>query len=889
MIFDPNDSRLTAFVLGELEGAERDDFERLLSESTECRQAVDEIRQTIDWLTGGLRTEAESHVPAIQLNHVAVVAPALSPASSEVSPWWRRNGYKVIGLAALLLLGSTIGLLSVVPAQRRGGRDVMVAPETTRKALAKNSRGAVESVPSESRDSYAVASDTTVLLADSVAPTNSKAIEPRQLAYAPSRPLSGIGAAARAASGEPDRLGKKAKLVLQSASAAAPAPAALAAPGISPLTSAATSSRDLPASPPMGPGGVGEAPARARAAKAGAAASGEGRGFVALGQQLAQNVANNRAMGRKVGGPSAAQNLGAQSQTQNQSDAQSQVANAPAERAEEPSAIVKTSKVASDRRLNERRPEMVSTQKLAEHPQEFALEAKRVEAEKAAEPNVVDNPFQPVVVDPRSTFSIDVDTASYSLVRNFINHNMQPPREAVRIEEMLNYFPYHDAPPAQAEGDPFAVHLEVVDCPWSALHRLARIGIAARPIDQSRRPASNLVFLVDVSGSMNEADRLPLVQWGLHRLVEQLGENDHVAIVVYASASGLYLPSTSCNKKAQIVAAIGELRAQGSTNGGAGIQVAYDVATQNFIKDGTNRVILATDGEFNIGITDQDKLVELIEAKRKSGVYLSVLGFGMGNIKDATLEKLADKGNGHYAYIDSQREIYRVLVEEMGSTLDVVAKDVKIQLEFNPATVEQFRLIGYENRLLAHRDFNDDAKDAGEIGAGHHVTALYEIVPRRNQRFSPNWWRRTAVRTRPMPRKPSSPCSRSGSDTRSRMKTRAGLSSGRSRTSTWTSVMHRPTSSSPRPSRGSACYSASRRTRARSPTRACSRSPSQCSVTIHRAIGENSSASFKKSPASPRSRRLQVHSERTLIAPDDAAGPEQITTVLRAWRRGATR
>ncbi len=342
---------------------------------------------------------------------------------------------------------------------------------------------------------------------------------------------------------------------------------------------------------------------------------------------------------------------------------------------------------------------------------------------------IVDNPFHRAGNDPLSTFSIDVDTASYSNVRRFLSQNTLPPKDAVRIEELLNYFSYRDAPPSTASADPFAVHTEIAGCPWNARHRLARIGIAAKPIDQSRRPASNLVFLVDVSGSMNEPNKLPLVQWSLQRLVEQLGENDQVAIVVYAGASGLVLPPTSCIKKTEILDAIERLRSGGSTNGGAGIQLAYDIATQNFIKKGTNRVILATDGDFNVGVTNAGDLTRLIEAKAKSGVFLSVLGFGMGNIKDSNLEQLADKGNGHYAYIDSPREAYKVLVEEMGSTLVTVAKDVKIQVEFNPAKVGAYRLIGYENRIMAHQDFNDDTKDAGEVGAGHHVTALYELVP----------------------------------------------------------------------------------------------------------------------------------------------------------------
>jgi Ca-activated chloride channel family protein len=355
-------------------------------------------------------------------------------------------------------------------------------------------------------------------------------------------------------------------------------------------------------------------------------------------------------------------------------------------------------------------------------PAETAPEAEAYNA-------IVENPFHRVASEPLSTFSIDVDTASYANVRRFLTQNQLPPQDAVRIEELLNYFPYNDPPPPSSSPEPFAVHVELAGCPWNAGHRLARIGIAAKPIDQSKRPPSNLVFLVDVSGSMNDLNKLPLVQWGLQRLVEQLGENDHVAMVVYAGASGLVLPSTSCLKKAEILAAIEQLRAGGSTNGGAGIQLAYDVATQQFLKNGTNRVILATDGDFNVGVTSRDELIRLIEAKAKSGVFLSVLGFGMGNLKDGTLERLADKGNGHYAYIDSPREAYKVLVEEMGSTLVTVAKDVKIQVEFNPVKVGAFRLIGYENRVMAHQDFHDDTKDAGEIGAGHHVTALYEIAP----------------------------------------------------------------------------------------------------------------------------------------------------------------
>jgi Ca-activated chloride channel homolog len=340
---------------------------------------------------------------------------------------------------------------------------------------------------------------------------------------------------------------------------------------------------------------------------------------------------------------------------------------------------------------------------------------------------LVDNPFLQVAQNPLSTFSIDVDTAAYANLRRFLVNGMLPPKDAVRIEEMVNYFSYDYPGPKGKE--PFSAQVEVAQAPWNLEHRLVRIGLKGREIALDRRPASNLVFLIDVSGSMQPPNKLPLVKKGLQLLVEKLNENDRVAMVVYAGASGLALPSTSCEQKSRILAALDNLEAGGSTNGGAGIQLAYDTAMANFIKGGTNRVILATDGDFNVGVTNQGDLLRLIEEKAKSGVFLSVLGFGMGNYKDSALEKLADKGNGNYAYVDSINEARKVLVEQMGGTLMTIAKDVKIQIEFNPAQVGAYRLLGYENRLLRAEDFNDDAKDAGEIGAGHTVTALYETVP----------------------------------------------------------------------------------------------------------------------------------------------------------------
>ncbi len=341
---------------------------------------------------------------------------------------------------------------------------------------------------------------------------------------------------------------------------------------------------------------------------------------------------------------------------------------------------------------------------------------------------ILDNPFLAVAQNPLSTFSIDVDTASYANIRRFLTAGALPPKDAVRIEEMINYFSYHYPPPSPHSNDPFAVHMEVSDCPWNGEHRLVRIGLKGREIASDKRPLSNLVFLIDVSGSMNEPNKLPLVKSAMKLLVRQLTENDRVAMVVYAGSSGLVLPSTCCDRKDKILAAIDNLEAGGSTNGGAGLQLAYDIAMANFIKGGVNRVILATDGDFNVGVTNQGDLTRLIEQKAKTGIFLSVLGFGMGNLKDSTMEKLADKGNGNYAYIDTLNEARKVLVEQMNGTLITIAKDVKIQIEFNPAQVSAFRLIGYENRILRHEDFNDDKKDAGEIGAGHTVTALYEVV-----------------------------------------------------------------------------------------------------------------------------------------------------------------
>ncbi len=338
-----------------------------------------------------------------------------------------------------------------------------------------------------------------------------------------------------------------------------------------------------------------------------------------------------------------------------------------------------------------------------------------------------DNVFLAAATNPLSTFSIDVDTASYANVRRFLAGGRLPPKDAVRTEELLNYFRYDYPEPIGDE--PFSVTTEQGPCPWRAEHRLVRMGLRGRSIDQESVPPRNLVFLLDVSGSMMPANKLPLLKAAMGLLVEQLRPQDRVAIVVYAGAAGLVLHSTRGSAKDTVREAINALEAGGTTAGGAGIQLAYQVAGEAFIDGGINRVILATDGDFNVGITSQGDLLRLIEEKRETGVFLSVLGFGEGNLKDSTMEKLADAGNGNYSYIDTLAEARKVLVAEAGATLVTLGKDVKIQIEWNPARVEGYRLIGYENRLLKAEDFNDDRKDAGEIGAGHTVTALYEVAP----------------------------------------------------------------------------------------------------------------------------------------------------------------
>jgi Ca-activated chloride channel family protein len=353
--------------------------------------------------------------------------------------------------------------------------------------------------------------------------------------------------------------------------------------------------------------------------------------------------------------------------------------------------------------------------------------ARQIQVSKEDYESFIENPFETPALAPLSTFSIDVDNASYTNVRRFINYGQTVPKDAVRVEEMVNFFKYDYPQPSGPH--PFSISTEYADCPWNAKHKLLKIGLQGKEINSRQLPASNLVFLVDVSGSMAESNKLPLLKESMKVLVDQLRANDKVSIVVYAGAAGLVLPPTPGNDKKAITTALDNLQAGGSTAGGAGIELAYKIAVENFIKGGNNRVILATDGDFNVGASSDTDMETLIEEKRKTGVFLTCLGFGMGNYKDSKMETLSDKGNGNYAYIDNFQEANRFLGREFKGSMFAIAKDVKIQIEFNPELVKSYRLIGYENRKLRPEDFVNDAIDAGELGSGHTVTAFYEIIP----------------------------------------------------------------------------------------------------------------------------------------------------------------
>ncbi|MFO0908555.1 MAG: von Willebrand factor type A domain-containing protein [Isosphaeraceae bacterium] len=749
MTFDPNDTRLTAYALGEvLDEPDRQAVEEQVAQCEQSRRYIEEIREMARILTDSLHLEQE-HAPALtadQHERIAAGLPStaapevlpMAPAKSEAPVASARSGsgrrwlpYLSLAAAASVLFGSAFMLYRAAQPEglflaRSDHTESDSAPQvvTAGKVLATAPPSGGATPPgaaAEGRmglDAYHVASPppgpVPALRAPvsgpsplALAPAPKSALSSRGGSYgtqaSPSTPAVPRGFSAHAAGERVDSLnfrfngGSADRFYQQTAPTAGRRMVRPAAPATADARNLASRTESLAS--------VSE-PAERLKRSGGSALSPERD----LKEGLTQLDATQLQKGK--------------------SEALADKAPEPRQRSrQDPSATVSAGLEGLPRLPPTSRGRQAARIKKLAEVELLRDQKDEVEATPAGEQfeTSPDNAFVLVAAEDTSTFSIDVDTASYANIRRFLNQGVVPPREAVRIEEMVNYFPYRD--PAPTGDDTLAVHVEIGGCPWAPEHRLARVSLTSKAIPRDKRPPSNLVFLLDVSGSMDEPNKLPLVQASLQRLVKELGENDRIAIVVYAGASGLVLPSTSCARKTEILNAIERLRAGGSTNGGAGIELAYNVAVQNFIKQGTNRVILCTDGDFNVGVTSDDALVKLIEAKRQSGVFLSVLGFGMGNLKDAKLEKLADKGNGHFAYIDSLQEAQKLLIEEMGSTLDTAAKDVKFQLQFQPKKVGAYRLIGYENRLLANQDFADDTKDAGEVGAGHHVTALYELVP----------------------------------------------------------------------------------------------------------------------------------------------------------------
>jgi Ca-activated chloride channel family protein len=702
----PDDPRLTAYALGELDDADRPEIEALLARDPEARAFLEEVRETARLLTESLREEPR---PTLEPEHHQAIESRLVTPEPPV----RKPRRRWVGLAlAAGLLGLSVTLVYPWYRHRSAQAPVfaMAAPErgTTREAVRAESRLAAPEAENRAdldrlaelqNRVAASAGDTDAVVLYKEAAPEKPATEPQDAA-----PALGLVAQAGANRDHYMRGGRATEL--------------------------STAGRGL-----MRSSGAPGQPARPEAKAGDAAAAGP----VPTGLAAPKRAAASYNFGTQVlaGNAPAPNQLGRTEALGSKPDQSS----SEAARAKSDFAL-RAGEGLVEERLAREGKDVADSEKLgkqvdkAKTLEDLSIERKkhlREEAQALGEvhPAIVDNPFLPVAENRLSTFSIDVDTASYSNVRRYLNQNTRPPADAVRIEEMLNYFPY--AYPAPRADEPFSVNCEVARCPWDADHRLVRIGLKGREIDRDRRPPSNLVFLIDVSGSMDQVDKLPLLKAGMKLLVEHLGENDRVAIVVYAANEGLVLDSTRADRKAEILSSLEQLQAGGSTNGGKGIQLAYDLAVRNFIKGGTNRVILATDGDFNVGVTEGPELNKLIEEKRETGVHLSVLGFGQGNVKHDKLEGLADKGNGQYCYIDSIKEARKVLVEQMGGTLVTIAKDVKIQVQFDPQKTTAYRLIGYENRMLQNRDFEDDRKDAGEIGAGHCVTALYEVVPPRRE------------------------------------------------------------------------------------------------------------------------------------------------------------
>lgn len=718
MTFDPEDPRLTAYALGELDGDERLAVERLLAADPQAQQVVARTRALAGLLGEALAAEPPPSA-SVQLHPAQHQAIAAELQASAVPTVGDRAGFptgalpdqparRVLPQPSARFGGLTWRRLALAacPLLAAGAALLLASPRAREEARMQTAGPAPSSAPEPLRPADAPVS---LGLARDAAPA---APAPPLAPAAPAAPVKVLAEAEQLAANRPARVEGR---LAQSAGATALAPK----PGGADLAPPPTSGLDLLAMSERGTGSAvdtsGQVGGQTDPNVIGGAARGGGlarNSTLALGKRIAPTQGQMPAIVESVHGER--HQIDRIAPTQGQmpaTPAPATVAGA------QPGLAVPAAPGGGGR---ESRDAGFVAGLAGAKPQ-----AARTDRYLP----IVENPFRRVAPgQTQSTFAADVDTASYAIVRRDLNRGVRPDPASVRVEELINAFDYDYAPPGADSKQPFAVHTELFRCPWNPGHDLLRIGLKGQAVRFAERRPTNLVFLVDVSGSMADPSKLTLVKAGLRMLVEQLGEPDRIAIVTYAANAGVWLPSTGGHQRATIVQAIDRLTPGGGTNGGEGIQLAYQAAQQGFIPGGVNRVILATDGDFNVGVTDEAALEQLAAEKAKSGVFLSVLGVGEGNLQDSTMKRIASHGNGQYYYLDSLQEARRVLVEQVGGTLQTIAKDLKIQVAFDPARVGAFRQIGYEARALANADFRDDAKDAGELGSEHTVTALYELV-----------------------------------------------------------------------------------------------------------------------------------------------------------------
>ncbi len=750
MTFDPDDPRFTAYALGELENDERAAVEALLTQNDAARRLVDEVRSLAHLLSDQLKAEPGPALLPAQRD--LIEAKAKAPVVATLSGWSRVLRYGVAAGALTFVAGSSyiiwqqsrpqarVDLLRSQPTGENNVEIASPADESRARGEAEQAGGA-EGIVGMQRRAFAMdGAEAPVVAAREPAQPPESSLEMNLPAPSPAMPAPGQAAPSN---------GQVAGYVAYDAPAKDAAPVNLykeqfgqstlslkteAAPAAGGMRGAMGSMMgDAKAADPNAAGlGAGLGGRMGRGDTAGASAPTDARAFAKLAEgdkgNKAKELADNYSL--QVPGLQEAEKLAAGVEVRLH-DALGEEIKQAGKPIDEANAL---STLEAARQVDEKRSEALG--RIAQEAKSNPVAAFRFKqaaplGQANTEQYAAINENAPTAVTPNntlSTFAVDVDTASYTNMRRFLmQENTLPPPDAIRLEELINYFSYDYPEPS---GDaPFSVDSEVTRCPWNADHKLLRIGLKGRSVAFENRQPANLVFLVDASGSMDEPLKTPLVKAGLRMLVEQLGENDKVSIVTYASGSGVALPPTTGHRKPEILAAIDAIQPGGSTNGAAGINTAYELAKQNFIKGGLNRVILATDGDFNVGVTDVGSLTRMAEENAKSGVFLNVLGFGDGNLKDQTMEQIADHGNGQYGYIDSLLEARKTFVEQIGGTLVTIAKDVKIQVDFNPAKVGAYRQVGYENRAMAAQDFRNDAKDAGEIGSGHTVTALYELIP----------------------------------------------------------------------------------------------------------------------------------------------------------------